>query len=84
MVFTLYLAEDVNEDGTLKPAALEAMAQAGGKSPVGQSGPENEPELELEPDEEDFPVDEALGKAIRKLSNVDLNGETGIPEEDLD
>ena len=83
VVFTLHLAEDVNEDGSLKPAALEAMAQAE-KGTIGEFGPEDEPELELEPDEEDFGDEEVLGEARRKLSQVNLNGETGIPEEDLD
>lgn len=40
IVFTLYLKEDVNEDGSLKPAALEAtrddrrMAKESGKVPA--------------------------------------------------
>lgn len=84
MVFTLHLAEDVNEDGTLKPAALEAMAQAGGKGQIGEPGPDDEPELDLEPDEEDFRDEEVLGEARRKLSHVDLNGVAGTQEDDVD
>lgn len=37
MLFTLYLKEDVNEDGSLKPAALQATARAsGGKGEKGE------------------------------------------------
>ncbi|KAJ4292860.1 hypothetical protein N0V88_005518 [Collariella sp. IMI 366227] len=84
VLFTLHLKEDVNEDGTLKPAALAAVAQAsggkGGKMPkIG-----SEPELELEPDEEDFSEEEALGEARRKLSEVDLNGAGGTGDDDVD
>jgi hypothetical protein len=85
VLFTLHLAEDVNEDGTLKPAALMAAEQAsGGKGLQGEALPEPEPELELEPDEEDFKEEEVLGEARRKLSKVDLNGENGTREDDVD
>lgn len=85
MLFTLHLAEDVNEDGSLKPAALEALAQAsGGKGQKGEPLPEPEPELELEPDEEDFREEEALGEARRKLSKVALNGDGETNEDDVD
>jgi hypothetical protein len=37
VLFTLYLKEDVNEDGSLKPAALQATARAsGGKGEKGE------------------------------------------------
>ncbi|KAK4154232.1 hypothetical protein C8A00DRAFT_14624 [Chaetomidium leptoderma] len=77
VVFSLHLAEDVNEDGTLKPSALEAMPQVPGSK-------ESEPELELEPDEEDFNEEEALGEARRKLSGVDLNGADETKADDVD
>jgi hypothetical protein len=76
VVFTLHLAEDVNEDGSLKPGALEENGE-------GVELPLEEPELELEPDDEDFREEEALGEARRRLSKADLNGE-GTTEEDLD
>lgn len=77
MLFTLHLAEDVNEDGTLKPAGLLELS--------GQKGePMSEPELELEPDEEDFEEEEALGDARRKLSGAALNGKSGTNEDDVD
>jgi len=85
VLFTLHLAEDVNEDGTLKPAALEAVAKAsGGKGAKGEKLPAPEPELELEPDEEDFDHEEALGEARRKLSGVNLDEDTGTKEDDVD
>jgi hypothetical protein len=85
VLFTLHLKEDVNEDGTLKPAALEAVEHAsGGKKQNGVGPRKPEPELELEPDEEDFNEEQALGEARRKLSTVDLDGEGETNEDDVD
>ncbi|KAK4237521.1 hypothetical protein C8A03DRAFT_15931 [Achaetomium macrosporum] len=75
VLFTLHLAEDVNEDGKLKPAALEALEQASG----GMKETPFEPlELKSEPDEELVPEEEALEEARQKLSWVDVNGEDDI------
>lgn len=82
MLFTLHLAEDVNEDGTLKPAALEAMKRGKGQKEQAFLGPE--PDLELEPDEEDFNEEEILSEARRTLSGVDLNGDSGTKADDVD
>ncbi|KAH6847548.1 hypothetical protein B0I37DRAFT_354279 [Chaetomium sp. MPI-CAGE-AT-0009] len=82
VLFTLHLAEDVNEDGTLKPAAREAMKRGEGQKEEPFLGPE--PDLELEPDEEDFSEEESLSQARRKLSGVDLNGESGTKADDVD
>lgn len=77
MLFTLHLAEDINKDGTLKPAALASLA--------GQvDEPMSEEELELEPDEEDFGEEEALNEARHKLETVDLNGKGGTKDDDVD
>ncbi|KAK4102377.1 DUF1769-domain-containing protein [Parathielavia hyrcaniae] len=85
VLFTLHLNEDVNEDGTLKPAALAAATQAsGGRGLTSSALPKIEPELELEPDEEDFREDEVLSEARRKLPTVDLNGENGKRDDDVD
>ena len=84
VLFTLHLAEDVNEDGTLKPAALEAVTQASGGKKDEELLAEPEPELEMEPDEEDIHEEEVLGEARRKLSGMHLNGETGTKEDDVD
>jgi hypothetical protein len=77
VLFSLHLVEDVNEDGTLKPAALEAIEQASG----GMKGTplEPRPPLESKPDGEQVPEEEvALEEARRKLSWVDVNGEDDI------
>ncbi|KAL2163333.1 hypothetical protein VTH06DRAFT_5390 [Thermothelomyces fergusii] len=80
VLFTLHLAEDVDEDGTLKPAALERTARlSGGQGKRGQplteteQGPEPEPELDLEPDDERFREEEALGEARRRLAIADVD-----------
>ncbi|KAH6615793.1 hypothetical protein B0J18DRAFT_372913 [Chaetomium sp. MPI-SDFR-AT-0129] len=92
VLFTLHLAEDINEDGTLKPAALEALAQSSGGQgmlegekgllPVRRGGDESE--VDLEPDEEDFDEEQALGEARRKLSGVDITGGVETREDDVD
>ncbi|KAL2186411.1 DUF1769-domain-containing protein [Thermothelomyces heterothallicus CBS 203.75] len=85
VLFTLHLVEDVNEDGTLKPGVLERIAQiSGGKGERGQPLTETEPELDLEPDDEQFQEEEALGEAWRKLSRADLNDGNGTNEDDID
>jgi len=85
LLFTLHLAEDINEDGTLKPAALEAIEHAsGGKGRNGKTLPRSESELDLEPDEEEFQEEEALGEARRRLSQVDVKGGNGTNDDDVD
>lgn len=44
----------------------------------------DEPELELEPDEEDFDEEEALGEARRKLSKGALRKEGETNDDDVD
>ncbi|KAK3898900.1 hypothetical protein C8A05DRAFT_46899 [Staphylotrichum tortipilum] len=79
VLFTLLLAEDVNEDGTLKPGMLGAE----GQPPDEDNLPGSEPELELEPDEEDFSEEEALREARRKTAGVGVS-EAGTGEDDVD
>ena len=79
VLFTLYLREDVNEDGSLKPAALEATAKkSGGLAP-------GEP-LEPIAAETEEPFDEAkvLAEARRRLSGVDLEDEVQTTSDDVD
>lgn len=45
---------------------------------------DTEPELDLEPDDEQFQEEEALGEARRKLSRADLDEENSTKEEDID
>ncbi|KAL2255748.1 hypothetical protein VTK26DRAFT_2779 [Humicola hyalothermophila] len=77
VLFTLHIAEDVNEDGTLKPAALTELT---GQQYEWMS----EQELELEPDEEDFKEEETLNKARHELERVELDGEAKTKDEDVD
>ncbi|KAL2151199.1 hypothetical protein VTH82DRAFT_6297 [Thermothelomyces myriococcoides] len=85
VLFTLHHVDDVNEDGTLKPSALERIERAsGGKREWWQPLTDTEPELDLEPDDEQFQEEEALGEARRKLSRADLNEENSTKEEDID
>ncbi|AEO68175.1 uncharacterized protein THITE_51646 [Thermothielavioides terrestris NRRL 8126] len=85
VLFTLHLAEDINEDGTLKPAAWEALIRAsGGKGFKEAELPVPEPELELEPETEDFEDEEAIAEARRNLSRINLNGETWTQDDDVD
>ncbi|KAK3346611.1 hypothetical protein B0T25DRAFT_507112 [Lasiosphaeria hispida] len=74
VLFTLYLREDINEDGSLKPAALEATAKAsGGQGKKG--GPiEDERVMTATKDgsEKSFDDEKALDEARRKLSGVGL------------
>ncbi|KAK3317805.1 hypothetical protein B0T19DRAFT_405469 [Cercophora scortea] len=79
VLFTLYLKDDVNEDGSLKPAALQATAKAsGGQGRKGE--PVDAPEGEEKTD--DFDEDKALDEARRKLSSVELGGETNGDDVD--
>jgi len=66
--FTLYLKEDVNEDGSLKPAALQATKKASG-------GLVGSKENESGSDAASFDEQKALDEARRKLSGVALDGE---------
>ncbi|KAI1100306.1 DUF1769-domain-containing protein [Jackrogersella minutella] len=71
IVFTLYLKEDVNEDGSLKPAALEAnkkskeLAKASGK---------------LAAETEDVNRDKDYSEAQREFGKLKVNDGAGVPE----
>ncbi|KAI1371829.1 DUF1769-domain-containing protein [Hypoxylon crocopeplum] len=73
IVFTLYLKEDVNEDGSLKPAALKAteedkeMAKASGKVPAETA---------------DVSKDQDYEKARKHFEKLDVTGKAGGPEEE--
>ena len=77
VLFTLYLKEDVNEDGSLKPAALRAAKKASGGQgekgkPVGDSN------------EDSFDEEKAIEEARRKLSGVGLDGTEQVNDDDVD
>lgn len=74
VLFTLHLAEDINDDGTLKPAALQALAKrSGGEGNKGEKLPDVK-----------HPGDEALEDVQKKLEEVKLNGGAGKMKENDD
>lgn len=80
ILFTLYLKEDVNEDGTLKPEASraytsDAPATAGDQDVVANKDDANEPE---------FDGEAALEQARRHLSDVNLPGQKPVSTDDGD
>ena len=71
ILFTLYLKEDVNEDGSVKPHAFEAAKKASGHLANGGAGSAKDS------DEDSFDEEKALEEARRKLSGVGV-GEDGV------
>lgn len=61
-MFTLYRKEDVNEDGSLKPAALEAAKQ-------------DKEAVNVEVEAEDVSKDEDYQEARRKFEKLDVSDE---------
>lgn len=69
-MFTLYLTEDINEDGSLKPEAVSAYeSKAPATSIREQAAIANEEDAK----EPDFDGEAALEEARRHLSDVDLS-----------
>ncbi|KAI1135956.1 DUF1769-domain-containing protein [Hypoxylon sp. FL0543] len=68
IVFTLYRKEDVNEDGSLKPAALEATKQD--KEMAKESG-------RVPATTEDVNKDEDYQEARKQFQKLDVNDDTG-------
>ncbi|KAK0630407.1 hypothetical protein B0T17DRAFT_487981 [Bombardia bombarda] len=85
VLFTLYLKEDINEDGSLKPAALQATKKASGSGPgqEGKSSSSNGDAEEAKQDgDEHFDEEKAIEEARRKLGGVSV-GE-GTNDDDVD
>lgn len=61
-MFTLYRKEDVNEDGSLKPAALEAVRQ-------------DKEAVNVEVEAEDVSKDEDYQEARKKFQKLDVSDE---------
>jgi len=83
VLFSLHLKEDVNEDGTIKPAALEETAKASGGGEKGKGEPINGDKG----DDDQFDEEKALDEARKKLSGADLGGGNGSDDdynEDID
>ncbi|KAK3385413.1 hypothetical protein B0H63DRAFT_472883 [Podospora didyma] len=70
VLFTLHLKEDINEDGTLKPAAKEALAKASGGH--GKKGAPLDDDSDKSKHDH-FDEEKALDEARRKLSGVGLD-----------
>ena len=75
ILFTLYLKEDVNEDGSIKPHALEAAKKASGHVATDDTGEKKDS------DEESFDEEKAIEEARRKLSGVGVD-ETSADDVD--
>lgn len=75
VLFSLYRKEDVNEDGSIKPAALEAAAKAAGTE---------DGTTEDHGDEEPFDEEKVLDFARRKLSGVGLDEGIETSQDDVD
>lgn len=69
VLFTLYLKEDVNEDGSLKPEASRAHTSHAPAAVEDQAVIANKEDA----NEPDFDGEAALEKARRHLSDVDLS-----------
>ncbi len=88
VLFTLYLKEDVNEDGSLKPAALQATAKAS----CGQ-GAKGKPLEQTANGSEagSFDEEKALDEARSKLEGTELGedkekakGKGEVNDDDVD
>ncbi|POS72717.1 hypothetical protein DHEL01_v208890 [Diaporthe helianthi] len=77
ILFTLYLKEDVNEDGTLKPEASRAYTS---------HTPEDQDVVARKPDakEPDFDGEAALEQARKHLSDVEMPGQKPVSTDDGD
>jgi hypothetical protein len=73
ILFTLYLKEDVNEDGSIKPEALEAAKKASGHIAHDEDD-----------DAESFDEEKVLEHARRKLSTVDVDDKVETNDDDVD
>lgn len=66
IVFTLHLKEDVNEDGSLKPAALSAMKEAG----------------KVSTETKDVNKDEDYQEARKHFEKLNVDEGPGVQEDD--
>lgn len=89
VLFTLYLREDVNEDGSLKPEAVRAQgSHAPAAALDGEVGDQAVIANEEDAKEPDFDGEAALEQARRHLSGTDLTLKEGAGaatgEDDVD
>ncbi|KAK4225420.1 hypothetical protein QBC38DRAFT_264290 [Podospora fimiseda] len=80
VLFTLHRAEDINEDGSLKPAAIEALRKSSGaEGEKGESLADHKSEENGGLDE-----DKAIEEAKKKLEGVSLDAKLDGKEDDVD
>lgn len=80
VLFTLHLAEDINEDGSLKSAAAEAL-----RTSSGAEGEKGEPLADPKPKGNGgFSEEKALEEAKKKLEGVSLDGKPDDSSDDVD
>lgn len=89
VLFTLYLREDVNEDGSLKPEAIRAQSShSPAKALDGEAGDQAVIANEEDAKEPDFDGEAALAQARKHLSETDLSQKDGAAaatgEDDVD
>lgn len=72
VLFTLYLKEDVNEDGSLKQAALDSHK------------PENKEVGEISEAAEEAEDPKAMEEARKKFEGLDVNNDTADTNDDVD
>lgn len=80
ILFTLYLKEDVNEDGTLKPEASRAYTAHAPATVEEQAVIANKEDA----NEPDFDGEAALEQARRHLSDTDLSGQKTVSTDEVD
>lgn len=80
ILFTLYLKEDVNEDGTLRPETSRAYTSHGPVAVEDQAVIANKEDA----NEPDFDGEAALEQARRHLSDVDLPRQKAAPTDEGD
>lgn len=80
ILFTLYLKEDINEDGTLKPEASRAYTSHVPATVEEQAVIANKEDA----DEPDFDGEAALEQARRHLSDADLPGQKTVSTDEGD
>ncbi|KAG6367870.1 hypothetical protein INS49_002066 [Diaporthe citri] len=80
VLFTLYLKEDVNEDGTLEPEASRAYTSHAPATAEDQAVTVNKEDA----NEPDFDGEAALEQARRHLSDVDLHGQKTVSTDEGD
>ncbi|KAK4197377.1 hypothetical protein QBC40DRAFT_181196 [Triangularia verruculosa] len=83
VLFTLHLKEDVNDDGSLKPAAIEALKKRSGGQEGEKGAPLGDAEIREDGDEEGnkkgkVDEDEMVEEARKKLEGTKVGGNEDV------